>query len=201
MLGQAFDDVLLAAQTGAGWAFERLYDDLAGVVTGYVRQQGAADPDDVASETFLHAFRSIGTFTGGEEDFRSWVFTIAHRRLVDAHRRAARRPQATPIGAPTEVEEAGAGTAAVVDEAADRSVMDEEEWARLEQHLAVLTPLQRDVVLLRVVAGMSVAETAAVVERSEEAVRQLQRRGLRRLEEHLAASVAAPAEEADPAGR
>ena len=177
MLGQAFDDVLMAAQAGAGWAFTRLYEDLAGVVHGYLRQQGARDPDDVASETFLHVFNGIGTFEGDEEAFRSWEFTIAHRRLVDERRRSSRRPSTTPIGDEEHSDEQ--------QDAVDRTVMAEAEWVRLERHLAALTSLQRDVVLLRVVAGLTVAETADVVGRSEDAVRQLQRRGLRTLEERL----------------
>lgn len=177
MLGQAFDDVLMAAQAGAGWAFTRLYEELAGVVTGYLRQQGAREPDDVASETFLHVFTGIGTFEGDEEAFRSWVFTIAHRRLVDARRKQSRRPQTTRADRAEEP--------AAVDAQADQVVIDEQHWVELEQHLAVLTPLQRDVVLLRAVAGLTVSETAEVVERSEDAVRQLQHRGLRTLEEQL----------------
>lgn len=179
MLGEAFDDVLLAAQAGAGWAFTRLYEDLAGVVTGYLRQQGAYEPDDVASETFLHVFSGIGSFEGDQDAFRSWVFTIAHRRLIDERRRIGRRPEVVVDGAAEGQPDAGP--------APDHTVINEAHWEELEQHLAILTRLQRDVVLLRVVAGLSVAETAAVVDRSEDAVRQLQHRGLRALEEDLAA--------------
>lgn len=178
MLGPAFDDVLMAAQTGAGWAFTRLYEDLAGVVTGYLRQQGAYEPDDVASETFLHVFGGLGRFEGDEDAFRSWVFTIAHRRLIDERRRLGRRPEVAPVD---DVEEPDAGPPP------DHTVIGEAHWEELEQHLAVLTPLQRDVVLLRVVAGLTVAETATIVDRSEDAVRQLQHRGLRALEEDLGA--------------
>ena len=177
MLGQAFDDVLMAAQAGAGWAFTRLYEDLAGVVTGYLRQQGAWEPDDVASETFLHVFSGIGTFEGDEEAFRSWVFTIAHRRLVDERRKVGRRPEVAPVDDAEAQPDAGPGP--------DHTVVDEARWEELEQHLAVLTPLQRDVVLLRVVAGLTVDETAEIVDRSPDAVRQLQHRGLRALEEDL----------------
>ncbi len=178
VLGQAFDDVLLAAQTGAGWAFTKLYQELAGVVTGYLRKQGAVEPDDVASETFLHVFRNIRSFEGGEAGFRSWVFTIAHHRLVDERRRASRRPATVDLDALDWMDGLdGDTTARVVDDVAS----DQE----LDRHLVVLTDEQRDVVLLRVVGGLSVAETAAAVDRSEAAVRQLQRRGLRALEEHL----------------
>lgn len=179
MLGQAFDDVLMAAQTGAGWAFTRLYEDLAGVVTGYLRQQGAREPDDVASETFLHVFSGIGGFEGDEDAFRSWVFTIAHRRLIDERRRLGRRPDLA-TGDDVDVEaEPDAGPAP------DHTVVGEARWEELEQHLAILTPGQRDVVLLRVVAGLTVSETAAMLDRSEDAVRQLQHRGLRALEADL----------------
>lgn len=177
MLGQSFDQVLLAARAGAGWACERLYRDLAPVVTGYLRQQGAAEPDDVASETFLHVFQHLDRFEGDEQGFRSWVFTIAHRRLVDERRRLSRRPRTAPL-------EDSVHDLQEVDQI-DEVVEDEARWARLERHLEVLTPAQRDVVLLRVVAGLSVSETAEVVRRSEQAVRQLQLRGLRALEERL----------------
>jgi DNA-directed RNA polymerase specialized sigma24 family protein len=93
--GLPFDDVLAAAQAGAGWAFEVLYRDLAPSVTGYLRLHGAAEPDDLASETFLGVFTGLGGFRGDEEALRSWVFTIAHRRLIDDWRRRSRRPQFT----------------------------------------------------------------------------------------------------------
>lgn len=179
MLGQAFDDVLMAAQAGAGWAFTRLYEDLAGVVTGYLRQQGTREPDDVASETFLHVFSGIGGFEGDEDAFRSWVFTIAYRRLVDERRKVGRRPEITTIADVDAEPDAGP--------APDHTVVDEAHWQELEQHLAILTGLQRDVVLLRVVAGLTITETAAMLDRSEDAIRQLQHRGLRALEEDLGA--------------
>src|SRR5687768_529346 len=93
--GLPFDDVLAAAQAGAAWAFEVLYRDLSPVVTGYLRLHGAADPDDLASETFLGVFTGLAAFHGDEAALRSWVFTIAHRRLIDDWRRRSRRPQLT----------------------------------------------------------------------------------------------------------
>lgn len=178
MLGAAFESVLLAAQTGAGWAFTKLYEDLAGVVTGYLRHQGAREPDDVASETFLHVFRGITSFEGDEGQFRSWVFTIAHHRLVDERRQASRRPATTGLDDLDWLD-------GLDDDTTDQVVEDAEAEQRLAEHLAVLTDEQRDVVLLRVIGGLSVAETAAAVDRSEAAVRQLQLRGLRALEQHL----------------
>src|SRR4051812_36700082 len=92
--GLPFDDVLTAAQAGAAWAFEVIYRDLAPAVTGYLRLHGAAEPDDLASETFIGVFTGLAGFGGDEAGLRSWVFTIAHRRLLDDWRRRGRRPQA-----------------------------------------------------------------------------------------------------------
>lgn len=80
-----------AAQKGNEAAFADVYRDLAPVVAGYVRGKGACDPDDVVSETFIAVARNIKPFTGDEHAFRSWVFTIAHRRLIDERRARGRR--------------------------------------------------------------------------------------------------------------
>ena len=50
-IGSSFDDVVVAAQAGAAWAFEVLYRDLSPAVTGYLRMHGALDPDDLLPET------------------------------------------------------------------------------------------------------------------------------------------------------
>src|ERR687889_1506381 len=92
-IGLPFDDVLAAAQAGAAWAFEVLYRELSPAVTGYLRLHGAAEPDDLASETFIGVLTGLAGFRGDEDDLRAWVFTIAHRRLVDDWRRRSRRPQ------------------------------------------------------------------------------------------------------------
>src|SRR3954471_22155409 len=108
--GLPFDDVLVAAQAGAPWAFEVLYRDLSPAGTGYLRLHGAAEPDDLASETFLGVFTGLGRFTGDDADLRSGERTIAHRRLRDDWRRLSRRPQVaddpgdltTPLGGDVE---------------------------------------------------------------------------------------------------
>src|SRR5215831_18270393 len=91
-LGADFEALLAAARAGRPEAWERVYRSLAPAVTGYLRMQGALEPDDLASEAFLGVFRSIGSFAGDEAGFRSWVFVIAHRRLVDERRARSRRP-------------------------------------------------------------------------------------------------------------
>ena len=91
VLGPDFSGVLAGAKARAEWAWAAIYRDLAGSVKGYFAVRGAADAEDLASETFLQIARDIQTFEGDESGFRSWVFVIAHRRLIDSWRAAGRR--------------------------------------------------------------------------------------------------------------
>ncbi|WP_162448239.1 sigma-70 family RNA polymerase sigma factor [Phytoactinopolyspora mesophila] len=175
-LGEEFDAVLGAARTGAPWAFERIYGDLAPAVAGYARMQGSAEPEDLCSDVFMGVFAGLPSFSGSEKQFRSWVFTIAHRRLVDERRRRSRR-HSTPIA---DVE------------AFDRPGGDVEEDAldvlgkrRVHALCAELSGDQREVLLLRVVADLTVEQVAQVVGKSPGAIKALQRRGLTALRKKL----------------
>jgi len=174
--GPAFDDVLTAAQAGAGWAFEVLYRDLSPVVTGYLRLHGAVEPDDLASETFIGVFTGLAGFSGDEEALRSWVFTIAHRRLIDDWRKRSRRPQVT--------DDDGDLTALPGGDAEDDALMrvGTEDVHRM---CAGLPDDQRSVLLLRVLADLTVEQVAGVMGRSVGSVKALQRRGLRTLRDRL----------------
>lgn len=176
-IGDGFDTVLAAAQTGAGWALERIWKAYAGRVNGYLRLQGAESPDDLTSDVFLGAFRGIATFRGDEAAFRSWLFTIAHRRIQDARRASARRPAPQPIGTH---EPPPAGSAEV-------EALRSEAETRVRRLCDRLVPDQREVLLLRLVAGFTVEEVAAAVSKSPGAVKALQRRGLAALRKILSA--------------
>ena len=168
-LGADFNRVLAAAKTGAEWAWAAIYRDLAGPVTGYLAVHGAAEPDELASEAFLQAVRDIGSFEGDESGFRSWLFVIAHRRLVDSWRAAGRRPQ---LSMPMDtVPEREGGNAE--EEALERLVTS--EFLSASQKL---TDEQRAVLALRIIGNLSLAETAKVLDRGVGAVKSLQRRAL-----------------------
>jgi RNA polymerase sigma factor (sigma-70 family) len=174
--GLPFDDVLGAAQAGAAWAFEVLYRDLSPSVTGYLRLHGAAEPDDLASETFLGVFTGLSGFSGDEAALRAWVFTIAHRRLVDDWRRRSRRPQVADDSGDL----AGHLGGDVEDDVLVRI------GAETVQHLCGLLPDdQRAVLLLRILADLTIEQIAEAMGRSVASVKALQRRGLRALRAEL----------------
>ena len=122
----------------AGTAFEDLYRLLAPVVAGYFRVQGARDVEDLTSEVFLGVFRNIRTFSGSQEDFRTWVFSVAHRRLIDERRRIGRRPAV--------VEAYGDEPEGATSDASEQALarMSSE---RVERLCAALAPAQRGVLL------------------------------------------------------
>lgn len=166
-----FESVLEAAQAGAEWAWSRLYDDIARPVLGYVRTRGAREPEDLVGEVFVQVARNLGTFRGDYPAFRSWVFTVAHHRVVDERRYRTRRPVD-----PGEIPEGALGVGNAESEALARLTTDE-----IIGLLATLTPEQRDVLLLRVVGDLTVDEVAGIVGRRPGAVKALQRRGLEKL--------------------
>ncbi len=179
VLGSYFDAILAAARTGAAWAWESLYRDLAGPVRGYLAGRGAPDPDDLASETFLAVARDIHRFSGDESDFRSWVFTIAHRRMQDAFRKRGREV-ATVDGeyAEARAEEEWLGNV-------ETEAMNEMSMLEVGAIIRNLTKVQQDVLLLRVVGDLSVAEAASVLGKSEDAVKAIQSRALKSLRKEI----------------
>src|ERR671915_95488 len=89
VLGSEFPRVLNEARAGDDKAWEEIYRSLAPLVLGYLRARGAREPEDLTSEVFVAVVKSLERFKGDEHAFRTWVLTIAHRRLVDDLRRAA----------------------------------------------------------------------------------------------------------------
>jgi RNA polymerase sigma-70 factor (ECF subfamily) len=172
----AIDAAIERAQAGDPRGFETLFLAFGTAVVGYLHARHASDPDGLANEVFLRAFRTIHTFRGDEAAFRSWLFTIAHHIAIDDSRRRKRRPTETPL---ERVAETAAGN---VEHDADELLAQ----ARVEAMLASLSSDQRDVIVLRVVADLSVDQTAAVLDKSYEAVKALQRRGLAALRRRLA---------------
>jgi len=168
-----FEQVLAGAHRDETWALERVYKALAPLVAGYLRVQGSREPDDMTSEVFVGVLRGIAKFRGNESQFRSWVFTIAHRRLLDERRQAAKRPTPKPLS--EEVDPIAPDNV----QAEVGNLLTTEQIADLCQRLA---PDQRDVLLLRLLGRMSVVEVADALGKKPGAVRSLQHRGVAAIE-------------------
>jgi RNA polymerase sigma-70 factor (ECF subfamily) len=178
VVDDGFEAVLEQAQHGSERAWEQLYGLLARPLRAYVSMRGADDPDDLVGETFVQVARNLARFEGGEAEFRSWVFMVAHNRVIDERRRSGRRP-ATLVA---EHDETNLAVGDVEGEALDALGLE-----RVRSMLERLTADQRAVLLLRFVGDLTLDEIAVVVGRPLGAVKQLQRRALRSLKRALVA--------------
>jgi RNA polymerase sigma-70 factor (ECF subfamily) len=175
---EELDLLVAAACAGGSWAFGRLWQLLGPDVAAYLRSRGVRDADDVTSEVFLAAFTGIGRFSGDGAAFRGWLFTIAHHKGVDAYRR--RRPQVDPFDPAGDVDGSAPWQRRARPSAEDEA-LDRVGSADVRRRLADLTDDQRAVILLRVVADLSLVETADVLGKPLGAVKALQHRALARL--------------------
>jgi RNA polymerase sigma factor (sigma-70 family) len=123
----------------------------------------------------LQVVRGLPRFAGDEAGFRAWVFTIAHRRLQDAHRSRRRRR--------VEVADVGTLEAALPVATAEPAVLEALASDDVVALLGRLTDDQREVLVLRLVGGLTVGEVGLATGRSTEAVKALSKRGLARLRE------------------
>jgi RNA polymerase sigma-70 factor (ECF subfamily) len=186
MIGPGFDSVLQRAREGDDLAWSALYDDLAGQLLGYLRGRGAPEPEDQVGETFLQVARDLPSFTGDEIGFRSWVFTIAHRRMLDASRSRRRRPLGLlPAERLSAVAEALESAVTTEMEEAIARIADAELLTGL---LAHLSEEQREVLLLRFGSDLDTATVGEITGRSANAVAAITRRGLARLRDVIEAA-------------
>lgn len=174
---EEFAQLLAAARLGEGAALTELWHRYAPLVAGFARGRGAHEVDEVTSDVFLGAFSGLGGFAGDEAGFRAWLFTIARRKVVDEVRRRRRAvpsvtwdPEDHDEPAPEDVADT------VVSRVASQEVL---------EAIARLTPEQRDVILLRLVADLPIEQVAAVVGKRPGSVKSLQRRGLEALRRNL----------------
>ena len=191
--GPSYDDVALAtsseeseeertrlialvelARKGDTEAFGMLYDHYHASVYRFLfyRTRSVALAEDLTSETFFRALRSMTGFRWQGKDFGAWLMTIA-RNLATDHFKAGR----TRLELTTE-------DMGLHDDAADgpeTEVLASITNELLLQALAKLPDEQRDCIVMRFLQGMSIAETAAVLGRSDGAIKQLQLRGVRNL--------------------
>lgn len=173
-----FELVLPAARRGEEWALSALYRGLQPALLGYLRSRRPNDAEDVASETWISVASGLGTFHGNEDGFRRWVFTIARRRLIDLARAESRRP-------PTATGAASLDESNLVAPDAETDALAALATRQALEYVASLPPKEAEVILLRVIAGLSTDDVASITGRSSVAVRVAQHRALRRLAKTL----------------
>ncbi len=171
-------DAAVRAKAGDQEALRFLYLRYAGNVYGYVCSivRDEHDAKDVTQAVFAKLPKALGRYEPRAVPFSAWILRVAHNAAID-HVRARRSIPCEEIRSPeTEAEDVG-----------------RDRCDALRSALAVLPADQREVLVLRFIAGMTPAEIAERMDRSEDAVHGLQHRGRRTLRKELQRLESAPA--------
>ena len=169
-------DLLLRARNGDTAVIGAIYERFRLSVFRYLyyRISDRQIAEDLTSDVFLRMIRSIPAYRPGNVTFQAWLFQIARNIGIDHYRKMKFRNH-------VELEEDMPDKEHDLDASIDRSLTHK----HLKNALAHLTEDQRDVIVLRFVANMPIAQVAQTLHKSEDAIKGLQRRGLMTLREIL----------------
>ena len=156
------------AVNGNQSAFTQLYDEHFDRIYRYVyfRVNSRAEAEDLTQEVFIKALGAIGSYKQRKVPFASWLFRIAHNQIIDYVRKQSKQKRAS------------------LDEAAEVSVEDPVTMAEQKFEIDELTAAvkklpsaQQEVISLRFIAGLPIAEVAKTLGKSEGTVKALQFNG------------------------
>ena len=183
--GDRLDAVVAEAVAGNRDALREVLEIIRPIVVRYCRarvgatERSGLSADDVAQEVCLAAITALPRYRDQGRPFLAFVYGIAAHKVADAHRAAARN-RAEPTDVVPERLSMEAGP--------EQMAIDSDSAARMNRLLAVLPEKQREILILRVVVGMSAEETAEAVGSTAGAVRVAQHRALARLKAEITAT-------------
>jgi RNA polymerase sigma-70 factor (ECF subfamily) len=162
------------ARAGDAEAFGSLYDHYSPAVFRFVYYRVSARPlaEDLTSETFFRALRSMASFQWQGKDFGAWLTTIARNLIVDHFKASRTRLELTTDDFSDRRE---------TSESPEEEVLASLTSDVLREAMAKLPAEQQECIVLRFLNGYSIAETAKSLGRSEGAIKQLQLRAVRNL--------------------
>ncbi|BBX50728.1 MULTISPECIES: sigma-70 family RNA polymerase sigma factor [Mycobacteriaceae] len=183
--GERLDAVVAKAVAGDRDALQEVLATIRPIVVRYCRarvgttERSGLSADDVAQEVCLAAITALPRYKDQGRPFLAFVYGIAAHKVADAHR-AAGRNRADPMDV---VPERSSN-----DASPEQLAIDSESSARMAVLLQTLPEKQREILILRVVVGMSAEETAETVGSTPGAVRVAQHRALAKLKAELTAA-------------
>ena len=174
-LTDEIEDLVKRAQKGDNGAFAGLYEAFHAKIYRYVffKVGDQVEAEDLTEEVFLRMLESINSFKWQGHPFSSWLFRIAHNRIVDHYRKKGRRRT-------IELDDAGSVVGTNADEM-DRNLDIRLSTEQVDVAMQGLTQLQREVITLRFAGGLSIAETAEAMGKKDNAVKALQHAAIKKL--------------------
>lgn len=182
MQGERLDAVVAEAVAGDRNALREVLETIRPIVVRYCRarvgtvERSGLSADDVAQEVCLATITALPRYRDRGRPFLAFLYGIAAHKVADAHR-AAGRDRAYPAETLPERWSADAGP--------EQMAIEADSVTRMNELLEILPAKQREILILRVVVGLSAEETAAAVGSTTGAVRVAQHRALQRLKARL----------------
>lgn len=170
------DELVEGVRAGNPDAIAEVYLQVAPALRSFLRAEvrHGEVADDLVEHTFVELLEAHATIRGGGRALRSWLFRAARNNLFDWRRRAARR-------ADHELREELTATLEDSDPTPEMIAGERDALADIRDALGELSPDQREVLELRLIAELSTAEVAELTNRTVGAVKALQHRGLAKL--------------------
>ncbi|BCT74671.1 hypothetical protein SCMU_05130 [Sinomonas cyclohexanicum] len=156
--------------------FTLVYRSLAPAVVGYAAARGVEDPEALAQDVFVGVLPRLAGIDGGLRGLKTFVFSVAHARVVDYYRRHERRPVVIDYDPLLDTRQASS---------AEHEALETTGQTDAELLIGKLQGDQKEVLTLRIVAELSIEEVASALGKTPGAVKQLQRRALLALREHV----------------
>jgi RNA polymerase sigma-70 factor, ECF subfamily len=183
--GERLDAAVAEAVAGSRDALREVVETIRPIVVRYIRarlgttERVGLSADDVAQEVCLAAIQALPRYQDQGRPFLAFVYGIAAHKVADAHRAAARN-RSDPTDVVPERYSLDAGP--------EQMAMQADTSARMNKLLSVLPDKQREILILRIVVGLSAEETADAVGSTPGAVRVAQHRALAKLKSEITAS-------------
>lgn len=181
----AFHELVIASLAGDPEATGTLFVWIHPAIVRYCRARigrtGAAysSADDVAQEVCLAVLGALPRYNDDPESFLPFVYGIAAHKVADHYRKAGRDKSEPSADVPDGID---------LDASPEQQTLRSDMRARLVKLLDTLAPRQREILVLRLVVGLSAQETAVAIGLTATAVRVAQHRALAKLRANLAAN-------------
>ncbi|NMN96205.1 sigma-70 family RNA polymerase sigma factor [Antrihabitans stalactiti] len=181
--GEELDSAVAAAAQGDRASLSLVLEIVRPLVVRYCRarvgsaERGQLSADDVAQEVCLAVMTALPRYQDQGRPFMAFVYGIASHKVADAHRNAGRN-KADPMAEVPDV--------ISTDNGPEQQALDSEASRQMNDLLSTLPEKHREILILRLVVGLSAEETAAAVGSTAGAVRVAQHRAIAKLKTQVA---------------
>lgn len=183
LMGEELDSAVAAAAQGDRSALAQVLQSIRPLVVRYVRarvgatERGSYSADDVAQEVCMAVMTALPRFQDQGRPFMAFVYGIAAHKVADAHRSSARNKSEPVSEVPDVISN---------DDGPEQRAIDAEASRAMNTLLASLPEKHREILILRLVVGLSAEETAAAVGSTAGAIRVAQHRAIAKLKSQIA---------------